>query len=165
MPAPLRRILVVDDEPEVAGTLRDYLADDGYDADIALNGHDALALFERKRPDTVLLDIAMPGMDGVEVLRRIKAMDATIPVIMATANADETRVARDAKDGRVRLRREALRVRAPLASGRRCPGARVRRRRPEARVTPGAANAPRLSRARSQRRQSPGNGTRPHTYA
>ena len=83
------RILVVDDEPAVAHTLRDYLADDGYDVEVALSGADAVESIARQRADLVLLDIMMPGMSGVEVLRRIKAIDSSIPVVMATANADE----------------------------------------------------------------------------
>ena len=67
MAAPPRRILVVDDEPAFTETLRDCLIRDGYDVDVALNGRDAVAQFERKRPDAVLLEIVMlPGMDGVE---------------------------------------------------------------------------------------------------
>jgi len=117
----VRRNLVVDDEPAVAGTLCDYLVSNGYDADVAPNGRDALALFERKRPDVALLDIAMPGMDGVEVLWRLKAIDVTIPVIVVTPNADE-RKAR--KAGAFDPRHEALPPRPTLGGGRPRPGTR-----------------------------------------
>jgi len=83
------RILIVDDEPAVAQALRDYLADDGHDVEVALSGAEAVERVARQRADLVLLDITMPGMGGLEVLQRIKAIDDTIPVVMATANADE----------------------------------------------------------------------------
>ena len=83
------RVLIVDDEPAVAHALRDYLADDGHDVEVALSGAEAVERVTRQRADLVLLDITMPGMSGLEVLQRIKAIDDTIPVVMATANADE----------------------------------------------------------------------------
>lgn len=86
--AALGRILLVDDEAPVIEVLRDYLLEAGYHVEVALTGGDALMLIQQDRPDVVLLDLYMPGMDGVEVLRRILAFDATIPVIIATANLD-----------------------------------------------------------------------------
>jgi two-component system response regulator AtoC len=56
--------------------------------DVALTGRDALTLIERTPPDVVLLDIRMPDMDGVEVLRRIRAAHPALPVIMITASDD-----------------------------------------------------------------------------
>jgi DNA-binding response OmpR family regulator len=82
------RILVVDDEPAVAEVLLDFLAEAGYTVDVALTGRDALTLIERTPPDVVLLDIRMPDMDGVEVLRRIRAAHPALPVIMITASDD-----------------------------------------------------------------------------
>ena len=82
------RILVVDDEPAVAEVLLDFFAEAGYTVDVALTGRDALTLIQRAPPDVVLLDIRMPDMDGVEVLRRIRAAHPTLPVIMITANDD-----------------------------------------------------------------------------
>lgn len=82
------RILVVDDEPAVAEVLLDFFAEAGYTVDVALTGRDALTLIQRTPPDVVLLDIRMPDMDGVEVLRRIRAAHPTLPVIMITANDD-----------------------------------------------------------------------------
>lgn len=60
----------------------------GYQADVALTGGDALMLIEADRPDAVVLDILMPGMDGVDVLRRLRAADSTLPVVMLTGNGD-----------------------------------------------------------------------------
>lgn len=82
------RILVVDDEPAVAEVLLDFFAEAGYTVDVALTGRDALTLIQRTPPDVVLLDIRMPDMDGVEVLRRIRAAHPALPVIMITANDD-----------------------------------------------------------------------------
>jgi two-component system response regulator MprA len=86
---PLARILVVDDEPRVAGLLRDALVELGYGAEIALNGPDALARILVYEPDIVLLDVLMPGMSGVEVLERLRCDHPAVAVIMVTANQDE----------------------------------------------------------------------------
>jgi DNA-binding response OmpR family regulator len=83
-----KRILIVDDDDDVVALLRDYFGEAGYHVDVALHGGDALTLVQHDPPDIVLLDIAMPGMDGVEVLQRIRAMHPTIPVIMLTARVD-----------------------------------------------------------------------------
>jgi CheY-like chemotaxis protein len=82
------KVLVVDDEPEVRQVLHEFLASRGYDVSLAANGAEALDTLQTLKPDLVLLDVAMPGMDGVETLKRIVAIDATLPVIMVTANAD-----------------------------------------------------------------------------
>lgn len=84
----LGRILVVDDEQPVVEVLREYFASQGYAVESASNGIEALAAVGRQRPDLVLLDIRMPGMDGVEVLRQIGKAGDGIPVIMVTANED-----------------------------------------------------------------------------
>ncbi len=84
----LGKVLVVDDEPEVREVLQEFLSGRGYEVTVAENGLAALAALEAQRPDLVLLDVAMPGMDGVETLRRIVALQPPIPVIMVTANAD-----------------------------------------------------------------------------
>lgn len=86
--SPSRRILIVDDDPAVVELLRDYFTEAGYTTDTALTGRDALTLIPQSRPDVVLLDIRMPHMDGVEVLGRIRAAHAAIPVIMITGNDD-----------------------------------------------------------------------------
>jgi DNA-binding response OmpR family regulator len=84
----LGRLLIVDDEEPVVEVLSDYFSGQGYQVAIARNGAEALAAVRRSRPDLVLLDVRMPGIDGVEVLRRIRALDAALPVIMVTANED-----------------------------------------------------------------------------
>ena len=82
------KVLIVDDEPEVRQVLLEFLSSRGYDVIAAEGGIEAVAMVEASRPDLVLLDVAMPDVDGVETLRRIVAIDATLAVIMVTANAD-----------------------------------------------------------------------------
>jgi DNA-binding response OmpR family regulator len=84
----LGRILVVDDEPEVLAVLREYLADRGYAVTTAQSGGDALSEMRRERPDLVLLDLNMPGINGLEVLKQVRDHDSTIGVVMVTANED-----------------------------------------------------------------------------
>jgi DNA-binding response OmpR family regulator len=82
------RLLLVDDETAVLDVLSEYFLGQGYKVDVAAGGVAALSAVRSRRPDLVLLDIRMPEMDGVEVLRRLRALDATLPVVMVTANAD-----------------------------------------------------------------------------
>jgi CheY-like chemotaxis protein len=79
-----KRVLVVDDEAGVRESIRILLSSE-YEVLFAGNGGEALEIVERDRPNLVLLDIIMPGMDGMEVLERIKTTDATLPVVMLTA--------------------------------------------------------------------------------
>ncbi len=81
-------VLVVEDEPEIAEVLEGYLRRAGYRTERATDGVAALALFRAARPDLVLLDINLPGMDGLDVLRGIRKVDAT-PVVFLTARSDE----------------------------------------------------------------------------
>lgn len=84
----LGRLLIVDDEAPVLEVLSEYFTAQGYEVETALSGADALAAVRRRRPDLVLLDIRMPGMDGMEVLRRLQQVDAALAVVMVTANED-----------------------------------------------------------------------------
>ncbi|KAF1047900.1 response regulator [Xylophilus sp.] len=81
-------VLVVEDEPGIASILTAYLQRDGLRSQQAADGLEALRLFRRLRPHIVLLDIHLPGMDGVDVLREIRN-DGQTPVIMVTALADD----------------------------------------------------------------------------
>jgi DNA-binding NtrC family response regulator len=80
-----RRILIVDDEPLITEVLGEHFRTH-HDVELAHNGGEALAAVLRERPDLVLLDINMPRMNGIEVLKDIKRIDDTIPVVMVTAN-------------------------------------------------------------------------------
>ncbi|MFJ6528184.1 response regulator transcription factor [Streptomyces longwoodensis] len=90
-PTPARpaRILVVDDDPTVAEVVTGYLDRAGYVVDRAGDGHAALARAAGHRPDLVVLDLMLPGMDGLEVCRRMRADSGPVPVIMLTARGDE----------------------------------------------------------------------------
>ncbi|GBE22472.1 transcriptional regulatory protein YycF [bacterium BMS3Bbin01] len=83
-----RLILVVDDEAGLRRMVASYLASDGFDVVEAANSDVALRLFREKQPDLVLLDVVMPGSDGFEVLREIRA-ESDVPVIMLTARVEE----------------------------------------------------------------------------
>lgn len=86
----LGRILVVDDEAPVREVLTEYFSTEGYAVEAATSGLEALSAVSGGRADLVLLDVRMPGLDGVQVLRRIRQMSTTLPVIMVTANEDAT---------------------------------------------------------------------------
>ena len=82
------KILIVDDEPHLRTGLRRVLNEEGYEAMIAADGETALKIAEEKKPDIVLLDIMMPGMDGREVCRRLREVAAEAQVIYLTAKAE-----------------------------------------------------------------------------
>ena len=82
------KILVVDDEPSLVDALEFALATEGFEVVTSGNGPDALRLFDRERPDLVLLDLMLPGLSGTEVCKRIRATSA-VPVIMLTARDAE----------------------------------------------------------------------------
>lgn len=81
------RILIVDDQPELAGMMAEMLSDAGYETRTADNGRKALADIQADRPDLLVLDVNMPGLDGFEVATMLKAdpSTATIPIIMVSA--------------------------------------------------------------------------------
>jgi DNA-binding NtrC family response regulator len=80
-----KTILIVDDEKDFCTVLSDSLSQDRYRVVTAFNGKTALQLAKKEKPDLILLDIKMPGMDGIEVLKKIKKMRKEIAVIMFTA--------------------------------------------------------------------------------
>ncbi len=83
-------ILVVDDHEEIREALTEILEEEGHKVVQAVDGLNALEVIASSRPDVVLLDIAMPGMDGLETLRRLKDRpdSASLPIIMVTAQGD-----------------------------------------------------------------------------
>jgi DNA-binding response OmpR family regulator len=84
----MKTILVVDDEPKIVELARDYLEHAGFTVRTAANGESALDVVRRDRPDLVVLDLGLPGLDGLDVTRRIRR-DSNLPVIMLTARDDE----------------------------------------------------------------------------
>lgn len=82
------QILVVDDEPEIVEVLRAYLEREGFAVQTAGDGRTALELARSRHPDLVVLDWMLPGLDGPEVCRRLRA-ESDVPIIMLTARGDE----------------------------------------------------------------------------
>jgi DNA-binding response OmpR family regulator len=91
-------ILVVEDEPEFAALLERWIAQAGYRPSIASNGHEALRAFYERHPDLVVLDVALPGLDGWQVIERIREF-SRVPIIMATARGAESDKIRGLKLG------------------------------------------------------------------
>jgi DNA-binding response OmpR family regulator len=82
------RVLVVDDEPTVRDVVVQYLRRDGHEVTEAADGREALQLLAEQPPDLVVLDLMLPGVDGLDILRRLRAT-SDVPVIMLTALAEE----------------------------------------------------------------------------
>ena len=82
------KILVVDDEETMVRSLSTLLAEEGYEVTVAMNGAQALEAARTERPDLILLDVMLPGIDGMEVCRQIRTW-STVPIIMLTAKTGE----------------------------------------------------------------------------
>ncbi|HZS90192.1 MAG TPA: response regulator transcription factor [Chloroflexota bacterium] len=92
----MTRILVVDDDPHIRQMLAYALADEGYQVDEAADGRAALEMVSRRRPDVILLDMKMPGMDGWEFARLYRERHGhQIPIVVLTAAPDVARRAAD----------------------------------------------------------------------
>jgi DNA-binding response OmpR family regulator len=83
------RILVVDDDPTVADVVRRYLERAGMTVELAADGDTALAAYAARPPDLVVLDLMLPGVDGLEVCRRMRQSSSDLPIIMLTAMGEE----------------------------------------------------------------------------
>ena len=81
----MARILIVDDEPNLRTLYRRDLEDEGYEVIEAGSAEEGIKAFERERPDLVVLDVRMPGMNGLEAMARILDKDRRIPIILNTA--------------------------------------------------------------------------------
>jgi DNA-binding response OmpR family regulator len=81
----LARVLVVDDDPKILSLLRRGLNFAGYVVDLAADGEEALVAARDRPPDVVVLDLMLPGVDGLEVCRRLRLGDASLPILMLTA--------------------------------------------------------------------------------
>jgi len=84
-----QKILVVDDEAEIVRLVRAYLERAGFDVVTASEGRQALAVFRHERPNLVVLDLNLPGIDGLDVCRALRR-DSDVPIIMLTARIEET---------------------------------------------------------------------------
>lgn len=95
------RVLVVDDDPQVLRLLRVNFELEGYDVASAANGEEALAAIASQAPDVLVCDIMMPGIDGLEVVRRLRAdpNTASLPVVMVSAKAQRADLAQGEQAG------------------------------------------------------------------
>lgn len=116
----MRTVLIVEDEREIARMVQAYLLREGYEVEVAFDGETGWLKFQALKPDLVILDIMLPGMNGLELAQRIRR-ESAVPIIMLTARAEEAdRVAgleMGADDYVVKpfsLRELAARVRAVL---------------------------------------------------
>jgi len=85
-----QHVLVVDDDPTVSDVVRRYLERSDFDVTLAVDGQQALAAAAQHRPDLVVLDLMLPGLDGLEVCRRLRTRDPDLPVVMLTALGEES---------------------------------------------------------------------------
>jgi two-component system alkaline phosphatase synthesis response regulator PhoP len=85
----MRTVLVVEDEPRIAGLVRDYLEHAGFAVLRAGDGRGAIVLARTRRPDAVILDLGLPTLDGLDVLRDLRR-DSNVPIVILTARGDET---------------------------------------------------------------------------
>ena len=84
----MSKLLLIDDEESIVRVLSLSLRSDGYDVATAYNGEEGIKLFQQESPDIVLTDIKMPGMDGIEVLKKVKELNPDTEVIVITGHGD-----------------------------------------------------------------------------
>ncbi len=84
----MKKILVVDDEENIRFLYREELEEEGFEVDLARNGEEALEKVAASPPDLVTLDIKMPGMGGIEVLKRIRERERELPIVLCSAYND-----------------------------------------------------------------------------
>jgi len=84
------RVLIVDDDPDISLMLSALMKKEGLTSTVAHDGETALEMFPVAKPDMLLVDVKMPGMDGMEVMKRVKEMDSDLPVVLITAYAEIT---------------------------------------------------------------------------
>ncbi|MDH4119289.1 MAG: response regulator transcription factor [Acidimicrobiia bacterium] len=85
----MQRILIVEDELKIGRLVRDYLENAGFDVTVVADGHSALSHIRQHRPDLVVLDLGIPGIDGLDVTRTLRRTSET-PIVMLTARAEES---------------------------------------------------------------------------
>ena len=96
----MAKVLVIDDEPNVRSLLDTLLRPQGYDVILADNGWTGLQLYRQEHPDVILLDLKMPKLDGITVLKQIRSVDLTQPVIVLTGTITLRRGGRSVHLGR-----------------------------------------------------------------
>jgi two-component system alkaline phosphatase synthesis response regulator PhoP len=84
-----KKIFVVDDEPQIVKVLKGYLEKAGYQVITAYDGDSALAIFQQEKPDFIILDLNLPGVDGLEICKTIRR-ESDVPILMLTARVEET---------------------------------------------------------------------------
>lgn len=84
-----KKIFVIDDEPQIIKVLQVYLEKAGYQVITAMDGKNVLAIFQREKPDFMILDLNLPNVDGLEICKAVRR-DSNIPILMLTARVEET---------------------------------------------------------------------------
>ena len=84
----MKTILVVDDEEPIRLLYQEELREAGYHVEVAADGHQALRMVQQRRPDLMTVDIKMPGMDGIDLVRRVREIHRDLPIIICTAYGD-----------------------------------------------------------------------------
>ncbi len=117
----MKKLLIVDDEVDIANSIQYVLNQEGFSTLLAHDGLKAMQLIENEKPDLIILDLMMPGLDGYEVCRRVRAGDKKTPILMLTARTSEIDTvvglelgANDYISKPVRLRELVARVKAHL---------------------------------------------------
>jgi len=117
----MKKLLIVDDEVEIANSIQYVMNQEGFSTLLAHDGHKAIQLIEAEKPDLIILDLMMPGLDGYEVCRRVRANDRKTPILMLTARTSEIDTvvglelgANDYISKPVRIRELVARVKAHL---------------------------------------------------
>ncbi|MCX5677801.1 MAG: response regulator [Candidatus Omnitrophica bacterium] len=88
----MRKILVVDDECDICDFVKNFFQERGYEVLTALNGEDAIEISKKEKPELILLDIRMKGMDGIAALKHLKEIDRKQKIIMVTALTDQDKM-------------------------------------------------------------------------
>ena len=104
------RVLIVDDEEDFANALSERMRNRGLEADTAFNGPDAIKLVKSHSYDAIVLDLAMPGMDGIETLKRMLAVNANLQVIILTGQATVSKGVEAVKEGAFEVLEKPVRL-------------------------------------------------------
>jgi len=95
----MSRVLIVDDEPSICWGFREFLTEDGHDVQIAASAEEALGLVDEERPDAIVLDVRLPGMDGLSAIEHLRQRMDDVPIIVITAFGNLETAVRAVKEG------------------------------------------------------------------